>query len=75
MVPAIDPKTGQPERDPVTREIKLVPKYNDETSVSLESWHDHIHGLVGAGHGFGGHMGKPEVAGVKCYDQYPFASY
>lgn len=37
--------------------------YSD-TSISLESWHDSIHGLVGNG-SFGGHMGDPAIAGVK----------
>ena len=36
----------------------------NETSVSLESWHDKIHILVGTGTGYGGHMGDPAYAGV-----------
>ena len=40
------------------------PIYQSDTSISLESWHDDIHGLVGTGNGFRGHMGNPAVAGV-----------
>ena len=34
-------------------------------NVSLESWHDSIHGLIGTGvSGQKGHMGNPQYAGV-----------
>ena len=36
---------------------------SSDTSISLESWHDNIHGLVGEG-SFLGHMGDPAIAGV-----------
>ena len=34
-----------------------------DDSVSLESWHDFIHGLVGTGRS-SGHMGNPTIAAV-----------
>ncbi|KAH6671189.1 hypothetical protein B0J14DRAFT_670158 [Halenospora varia] len=39
------------------------PLYQADTAVSLESWHDQIHGLVGTGQGYAGHMGVPTIAG------------
>lgn len=33
-------------------------------SVSVESFHDGIHGLIGTGDGSSGHMGNPQVAAV-----------
>lgn len=42
----------------------MDPVYQGDTSVSLESWHDTIHGLIGTGVGSGGHMGYPPIAGV-----------
>lgn len=38
-------------------------KYTD-TRVSLESWHDDIHDLVGTGDKCWGHMGEPSLAEV-----------
>ena len=35
-----------------------------DTSISLESWHDFIHGLVGTGDGNAGHMADPSIASV-----------
>ena len=40
------------------------PIYQNDTSISLESWHDDIHGLIGTGNGYAGHMGDPAIAGV-----------
>lgn len=40
-------------------------KHQPDTSISLESWHDDIHMLVGTGSKFYGHMAWPEVAGVR----------
>ena len=48
--------------------MKLDSKENpilNDTRVSLESWHDKIHVLIGAGSGYAGHMAIPEYAGVK----------
>lgn len=53
------------------------PIYQDDTSVSLESWHDDIHTLVGTGYPYNGHMALPPTAGVswssiivvKMYDE------
>ncbi|KAH8657404.1 common central domain of tyrosinase-domain-containing protein [Tricladium varicosporioides] len=39
------------------------PLYQADTAVSLESWHDQIHGLIGTGQGYAGHMGVPTIAG------------
>lgn len=38
------------------------------SEVSLESWHDDIHGMLGSGRGAAGNMGKVPVAAVshKC---------
>jgi hypothetical protein len=55
----IDPRTDKPILDG-----NNVPKYQRDTAVSLESWHDKIHGLIGTGQGYGGHMADPSVAGV-----------
>lgn len=38
--------------------------WQSDTAVSLESWHDTIHGLIGTGVRYGGHMGDPAIAGV-----------
>ena len=35
-----------------------------ESAISLESWHDDIHGLVGSGR-YRGHMGDPSIAAVR----------
>ena len=44
-----------------TFDNKLTPY----TNVSIESWHDQIHGLIGFGHdGKEGDMGNPRYAGV-----------
>jgi len=51
----LDPKTG--DKDPKN------PDWVDP-SVSLESWHDLIHVLVGTGDGNEGHMADPAIAGV-----------
>ena len=40
-----------------------------DTSISLESWHDDIHLLVGTGDGYTGHMADSAVAGVCNYIQ------
>ncbi len=50
-------------QEPVIDE-KGNPKRND-TSVSLESWHDQIHGLVGTGSRYAGHTADTGYAGVK----------
>ena len=51
----LDPKTGDIDhKDPA----KIDP------SVSLESWHDLIHILVGAGDGNEGHMADTAIAAV-----------
>ena len=56
------------EYDPVTQKPKLNSRgrlvYQTDTSISLESWHDDIHTLVGSGTRYGGHMGDPAIAGV-----------
>ncbi|KAF4626854.1 hypothetical protein G7Y89_g11303 [Cudoniella acicularis] len=54
----IDSATGLPIKDP---DGELA--YQDDTSVSLESWHDNIHLLVGTGNHWVGHMGNPIIAG------------
>lgn len=59
----IDPRTDKPVLQRNGR-----PVYQTDTAVSLESWHDNIHGLIGTGQGYGGHMGDPAIAGVS----YPF---
>ncbi len=38
--------------------------YQQDTTISLESWHDGIHGLVGTGR-YPGHMGDPAIAAVR----------
>lgn len=38
-----------------------------DSNVSLESWHDDIHVLVGTGDGYAGHMTKVPVAGVGLF--------
>ena len=38
--------------------------YQNDTSISLESWHDDIHVLVGTGNS-SGHMGDPAIAAVR----------
>jgi hypothetical protein len=45
------------------RSGRVVAIQND-TAVSLESWHDTMHGLIGTGVGYAGHMGVVGVAGV-----------
>ena len=35
-----------------------------KSSISLESWHDDIHDLIGTGAGASVHMGDPSIAGV-----------
>jgi hypothetical protein len=55
----IDPRTDKPILDRNNN-----PKYQTDTAVSLESWHDNIHGLIGTGQDYGGHMGDPAIAGV-----------
>ena len=35
--------------------------------VSVESWHDDIHFLVGGGTGRAGQMTRPQVAGVRAF--------
>lgn len=55
----IDPQSQSPMIDRTGKPI-----YQSDTSISLESWHDDIHGLVGTGNGYRGHMGNPAVAGV-----------
>ena len=57
----IDPQTDKPVLDE-----DGDPIWQNDTSVSLESWHDTIHGLIGTGVRYGGHMGNPAIAGV-CY--------
>ena len=60
----IDPRTDKPKIkvDPRTRRESTV--YQRDTAVSLESWHDKLHGLIGTGQGYAGHMGDPSIAGV-----------
>jgi len=67
--------------DPGTDKPKIQgngdPVYQTDTAVSLESWHDKIHGLIGTGQGYGGHMGDPAIAGVSfptsfLTDKYEF---
>lgn len=36
-----------------------------DTAVSLESWHDTVHGIIGTGDGYSGHMGNPGIAAVR----------
>jgi hypothetical protein len=55
----IDPRTDKPILD---GDNKRKPQH--DTAVSLESWHDNIHGLIGTGQGYGGHMSDPSIAGV-----------
>ena len=43
--------------------INEDPKSYQESAISLESWHDAIHGLVGTG-SWPGHMGDPAIAAV-----------
>ena len=38
--------------------------WQTDTAISLESWHDGIHGLVGTGR-YRGHMGDPAIAAVR----------
>ncbi|CAG8980482.1 hypothetical protein HYALB_00013118, partial [Hymenoscyphus albidus] len=52
----IDPRTDKP----IIQGGDVV--YQNDTAVSLESWHDNIHGLVGTGQNFAGHMGNPAIA-------------
>ena len=40
-------------------------KANWDAVVSIESWHDDIHVLVGSGGGYGGHMTRSQVAAVR----------
>ena len=35
-----------------------------DPTISIESWHDYIHNLVGSGIGSTGQMTRPQVAGV-----------
>ncbi|KAI9789436.1 MAG: hypothetical protein M1835_001679 [Candelina submexicana] len=44
-------------------DLDLDTDYQADTSISLETWHDDIHDLVGAGNGWTGHMGDPSIAG------------
>lgn len=60
-----DEKTGRPIVD---ANGNLV--YEEETSVSLETWHDDIHGLVGSGNPYRGHMSNPAIAGVSTNPIY-----
>ena len=39
-------------------------KYKEDSSISLESWHDNIHGLFRTGDRYKGHKGDPAIAGV-----------
>ena len=55
----IDPRTDKPVLQSNGR-----PVHQTDTAVSLESWHDNIHTLIGTGQGYGGHMGNPAIAGV-----------
>jgi hypothetical protein len=48
-----NPKTGRP--------------FSIDSSISLESWHDLIHVLVGIGDGNEGHMADPAIAGVIAF--------
>lgn len=57
----IDPRTDKP----VIQGGNTV--YQTDTAVSLESWHDNIHGLVGTGQNFAGHMGNPAIAAVSTF--------
>jgi hypothetical protein len=64
-----DEKTGKPKTHWVkNRQGKLVEtlvyQSTNLTSVSIESWHDDIHVLVGSGVDFEGHMAVPSHAGV-----------
>lgn len=43
---------------------------NGNSTISLESWHDSIHNLVGSGIGSTGQMARPQVAGV-CSSYLP----
>lgn len=43
-----------------------------DTSVSLDSWHDSMHVLVGTGGDHTGHMVEAAVAGVKSNVNKPF---
>lgn len=56
----VDPRT---DRTVIGRNGR--PVYNPDTAVSLESWHDTIHGLIGTGSQYSGHMGSPSIAGVR----------
>lgn len=56
----MDPRTQQP----IINQATGKPIYQEDTAISLESWHDDIHGLVGTGFPYGGHMGNPAIAGV-----------
>ena len=60
------PGTNEPVYEPDPNNPgKMRPKYNNDTSVSLESWHDAIHGLIGTGHLYQGHMANPQFADVR----------
>ena len=60
-----EPGTQEPATEPDPNKPGEFRFKRNDTSVSLESWHDHIHNLVGTGSGYGGHMADPAVAGVK----------
>lgn len=62
---AFDPRTDKPIIDANGRPVR-----NSDTAISLESWHDNIHGLIGTGNNYYGHMADPSIAGVS----YPHPS-
>lgn len=55
----LDPQTQRPKIDP-----EIERRIRNDSSISLESWHDYIHGFVETGNGYEGHMGDPAIAGV-----------
>ena len=44
--------------------INQNPQAYQESAISLESWHDDVHVLVGTGR-YNGHMGDPSIAAVR----------
>lgn len=59
-----DPRTRSHEVDEKGKRLDTA-----DTSISLESWHDDIHLLVGTGNGSKGHMASSGVAAVRNYIQ------